>query len=52
MPLDVYDAATMKVITSLSEESIAKGSQAVAVPDFTNGRWIMRKPIFALDDRY
>ena len=52
MPLDVYDAATMKVITSLSEESIAKGSQPVVFPDFTNGRWITRKPIFGLDDRY
>ena len=52
MQLDVYDAATMKVITSLSEESIAKGSQAVAIPDFTNGKWITRKPVFALNDRY
>jgi hypothetical protein len=52
MPLDVYDAATMKVITSLSEESIAKGSQPIVFPDFTNGRWITRKPIFALDDKY
>ncbi len=52
MPLDVYDAATMKVITSLSEESIAKGSQPVVFPDFTNGRWITRKPIFGLDDRH
>ncbi len=50
--IDVYDAATWMAITPLSEESIALGSQPVAFPDFTRGRWINRKPVFALDDNY
>lgn len=50
--IDVYDAATWMAITPLSEDSIALGSQAVAIPDFTRGRWLNRKPIFALDDSY
>lgn len=50
--IDVYDAATWMAITPLSEESIAMGSQPVAFPDFTRGRWINRQPVFALDDRY
>lgn len=47
-PIDVYDAATMMVITPLSEMSIASGSQPQDIPDFTNGRWIKRSPVFAL----
>ncbi len=43
-PIDVYDTATWMAITCLSEESIALGSQPVAVPDFTNGMWIDREP--------
>lgn len=39
-PIDVYDAAAWLAVTPLSEESIAKGSSAVAFPDFTRGRWI------------
>lgn len=31
---------------------IAEGGQLVTFPDFTRGRWINRKPIFALDDIY
>ena len=30
-------------ITALSEQSIAMGDQPVAIPDFTNGRWISRE---------
>lgn len=52
MPLDVYDCATWKAVTVLSEESIAEGSAPKAFPDFTNGNWITRKPIFALDGTY
>jgi len=52
-PIDVYDAATWKVICCLSEQSIALGSTPVAVPDFTNGKWIYREPAaegtYALD---
>ncbi len=40
MPVDVYDAATWMAITPLSEESIAKGSAPVTVPDFTKGAWV------------
>jgi len=43
-PLDVYDAATMMAVSALSEESIALGSAPLAIPDFTNGRWVDRAP--------
>lgn len=43
-PIDVYDAAAWMSVTCLSEESVAMGGQMVAVPDFTNGRWINREP--------
>lgn len=52
MPLDVYDHASWAVITCLSEQSIAQSGAVQAFPDFTDGRWINRKPVFALDDRY
>lgn len=52
MPLDVYDAASWMAVTCLSEESISKGSEPVQFPDFTRGKWINRKPIFAFDDSY
>lgn len=47
-PIDVYDSVTMSVLIPLSEESIAKGSLPVKCPDFTNGQWKIRKPLFAL----
>ncbi|MGB2819516.1 MAG: gfo/Idh/MocA family oxidoreductase, partial [Phycisphaerae bacterium] len=42
-PIDVYDAAAWSCIIPLSAKSIAEGSGAVEVPDFTNGRWKTRK---------
>lgn len=39
MPIDVYDAASWMAITALSEQSIARGSAAVDIPDFTRGKW-------------
>lgn len=45
MPIDVYDMASWSVISLLSEQSIALGSQPVAFPDFTDGKWITRKPV-------
>ena len=51
MPIDVYDMATWMVITTLSEESIATGN-AVAFPDFTDGKWTVRKNRFALPEYY
>jgi predicted dehydrogenase len=48
MPLDVYDHACWAAITCLSEQSIAEGNAPQSFPDFTNGKWMSRKPIFAL----
>ncbi|OIR12222.1 alpha-N-acetylgalactosaminidase [mine drainage metagenome] len=50
--LDVYDAATWSCIAPLSEKSIELGNQTVEFPDFTNGQWMYRKPIFAFNDDY
>ncbi|MBO5649332.1 MAG: Gfo/Idh/MocA family oxidoreductase, partial [Clostridia bacterium] len=43
-PIDVYDTASWMVISCLSEDSIAMGSMPVAIPDFTNGKWVRREP--------
>ncbi|MEL6943800.1 MAG: Gfo/Idh/MocA family oxidoreductase [Bacteroidota bacterium] len=51
-PFDVYDAATWLSLTPLSEQSIALGSQAVSIPDFTRGKWMHKKVDFALGDAY
>jgi predicted dehydrogenase len=45
-PIDVYDSVLMSVIIPLSGLSIARGSQPVACPDFTRGKWQTRKPAF------
>ncbi len=42
-PIDVYDTAALMVITALSEQSIANGSMPVAIPDFTDGKWMLKK---------
>ena len=52
MPIDIYDAVAWSAITPLSEQSIANGYQTLEFPDFTEGKWKDRKPIFALDDKY
>ena len=44
-PIDVYDTAAWMAITALSEESVAMGGHPVAIPDFTNGKWIKREPV-------
>ncbi len=41
-PIDTYDTATLMCVSCLSEQSIAQGGAAVAVPDFTSGKWIER----------
>jgi len=51
-PMDVYDAAAWSAITPLSEQSIQMGNQSVEFPDFTGGKWMSRKPVFALNDDY
>jgi predicted dehydrogenase len=47
VPIDVYDMAAWMSVSTLSEESIASGGAPVAIPDFTNGKWITAKPSFA-----
>ncbi len=51
-PMDVYDAAAWSAITPLSEKSIELGNATVEFPDFTGGKWMSRKPEFALTDAY
>lgn len=45
MPIDVYDTATWMSITALSEQSLITGG-AVPFPDFTKGKWSLRKNNF------
>lgn len=49
MPIDVYDAASWMAITALSEYSIAMGGAPQAIPDYTNGKWIIREPKDVVD---
>lgn len=51
-PLDAYDAAAWSAVTPLSEMSIAQGGAPQNFPDFTRGKWMVRKSIFALGDDY
>lgn len=51
-PMDVYDAAAWSSIAPLSELSIEQGNKTVEIPDFTAGKWMSRKPEFALNDDY
>ena len=48
-PIDVYDAATWAVVTPLSEQSIEGGGEPMYFPDFTSGKWMHRKPSFAME---
>ena len=52
MPIDVYDAVAWSAITPLSEQSIAQDFRTLEFPDFTEGKWKDRKPVFAVDDSY
>lgn len=51
-PIDVYDAASWMCISTLSEQSIALGGAPVAIPDFTEGKWLMnankKTPLFGI----
>jgi predicted dehydrogenase len=51
-PMDVYDAATWSAITPLSEKSIELGHETVDFPDFTGGKWMLRQPVFALNNEF
>lgn len=44
-PIDVYDAASWMCISALSEDSIACGGALVSIPDFTNGKWLLERPV-------
>ena len=50
--IDVYDGVAMKVITPLSEQSIANGGEPQDIPDFTSGKWMVRKPQFAFKEDF
>jgi hypothetical protein len=47
LPLDqdVYDAASWTAVGLLSEQSVAKRSTSIDVPDFTRGNWKTNKPV-------
>ncbi|MCS7036717.1 MAG: twin-arginine translocation signal domain-containing protein [Saprospiraceae bacterium] len=45
-------AAAWLALTPLSEASIATGSSPQLFPDFTSGRWMERKPNFAIGDEF
>lgn len=47
MPIDIFDAVTWSAVTPLSEISIAEGNRTIDFPDFTEGGWRDRTPIFA-----
>ncbi len=49
MPIDVYDAVAWMCVSALSEKSIAAGGAPQSIPDFTNGKWIVRKPCDVMD---
>ena len=51
-PLDVYDCATMRVITPLSENSIKNNGAPQKFPDFTKGKWRYRKNNFYANKDY
>ena len=51
-PMDAYDAAAWSAITPLSELSIENNGDSQDFPDFTRGRWMKRKPAFALGDDF
>jgi predicted dehydrogenase len=43
--MDVYDAAAWSSLCHLSEQSVAKRSRSVDVPDYTRGAWKTREPL-------
>lgn len=51
-PLDVYDLATWYAITPLSEKSITEGGALQQIPDFTQGKWQNRKPVFGKSEEF
>ncbi len=50
MPIDVYDAAAWYAITPLSEKSIKNGGRPYKIPDFTRGKYKIRKQLPLYDN--
>ncbi|MDZ7715723.1 MAG: hypothetical protein U5J95_05870 [Balneolaceae bacterium] len=48
--LDVYDGAVLRSITPLSQISIQNGGAPQSIPDFTEGQWVTREPIFGIGE--
>lgn len=48
--LDVYDGAVLRSITPLSQISIQNGGAPQAIPDFTEGQWVTREPVFGIGE--
>ncbi len=48
-PFDVYDLATWYAVTPLSEKSIKQNGAPQEMPDFTNGKYKTRKPVFGFE---
>jgi hypothetical protein len=44
LDIDVYDAAAWSALSPLSEASVAGRSKPVEIPDFTRGKWKLRRP--------
>lgn len=49
LDMDVYDAASLSVVTALTELSVAGRGRRVDFPDFTRGGWKTRRPLHAMD---
>jgi predicted dehydrogenase len=44
LDIDVYDTAAWSAIGPLSEQSVARRSNSIDIPDFTRGSWKTNKP--------
>ena len=49
MPIDVYDAAAWISVSCLSEQSVRMNGMPQAIPDFTGGKWLLRKHADVID---
>ena len=45
MDMDVYDAAAWSAIVEVTEQSVARKSAPIAIPDFTRGKWKTNPPL-------
>ena len=50
LDMDVYDAAMISAVIELSGRSIARGSEPMAFPDFTRGRWSEARPLQVMSE--